>query len=90
MTRSQPRGQFRAGTEDEVNQTTPHQYQRRLMNEHEAASYLNVSVSTLRRWRADRNGRGPDFLKLGASVRYELAALLEYIATCRQRGGVAL
>jgi len=39
-----------------------------LLNEHEAAQFLGLSVFTLRAWRSKR--RGPAFVKLGRSVRY--------------------
>ena len=50
----------------------------RLLKESEAASFLNLSVKTLRRWRWA--GKPPRFLKIGAAVRYDpadLAALIE-------------
>ena len=64
----------------------------RLLNEHEAAEHLNLSVKTLRLWR--RIGKGPDFLKLGDSVRYEPSTLAEWKDHCRvsmdsRRGGEA-
>jgi len=39
-----------------------------LLNEHEAAQFLGLSVFTLRAWRSQR--RGPVFVKLGRAVRY--------------------
>ncbi len=51
-----------------------------LVNEHEAARILGLSVKTLRRWRWA--GRPPGFLKIGAAVRYdptELAAFIEAV-----------
>jgi predicted DNA-binding transcriptional regulator AlpA len=39
-----------------------------LLNEHEVASYLKISVASVRRWRLLRTG--PKFLKIGAAVRY--------------------
>ena len=50
----------------------------RLLNEHEAARVLSLSVKTLRRWRWA--GRPPSFVKLGASVRYDLGTLRDFIA----------
>ena len=49
-----------------------------LLNEHEAAAYLGLSVATLRRWRWA--GRPPVFIKIGNAVRYDpkvIAALIE-------------
>ena len=42
-----------------------------LINEHEVARLLALSVKTIRRWRW--SGRGPRFLKIGAAVRYDPA-----------------
>lgn len=44
----------------------------------QAATYLGLAVSTLNKWRC--HGGGPEFLKLGRSVRYlqsDLDAFLE-------------
>jgi predicted DNA-binding transcriptional regulator AlpA len=40
-----------------------------LLNEHEVAGLLGVSVASIRRWRL--LGRGPKYIKIGASVRYK-------------------
>lgn len=39
-----------------------------LLNEHETAKLLRVSVQLLRKWRG--NGTGPEHVKLGKCVRY--------------------
>jgi Helix-turn-helix domain len=39
-----------------------------LLTEEEVARQLRVSVASLRRWRLER--RGPQFIKVGALVRY--------------------
>ncbi len=50
-----------------------------LVNEFGAASYLGMSVHTLRRWRLFRTG--PVFLKVGGkSVRYRVADLQTFLA----------
>lgn len=50
-----------------------------LLNEHEAADALKISVSTLRRDRAD--GRlGISFITIGKSIRYPIAALQQWVA----------
>jgi len=49
----------------------------RLVDEHEAAAILGLSVKTLRRWRWA--GRELPFVKLGSAVRYDLADLQAYI-----------
>jgi hypothetical protein len=49
-----------------------------LLNEHDIAEHLRVSVATVRRWRILR--QGPTFIKIGAAVRYkpeDLAAWLD-------------
>lgn len=56
--------------------------QEALLNEAQAANYLNVSVRTLQQWRM--SGRGPLFTKLSRAVRYRVADLEAYVA-----GGVA-
>lgn len=40
----------------------------RLLNEHEVAERLGISVATVRRWRLLR--QGPKYRKVGAAVRY--------------------
>ena len=59
------------------------QLQQRLLKENEAADFLAVEVSTLRRWRWA--GKGPQFLKIGGAVRYELTVLEALIETSRRR-----
>ena len=53
-----------------------------LVDEIKAAQLLDLSVKTLRRWRWA--GKGPRFVKLGASVRYRLSDLDEFIAAGRR------
>ena len=53
-----------------------------LLNEHEAARWLNLKAATLRRWRW--GGKGPRFLKLGAAVRYDPADLTAFIEAGRR------
>lgn len=49
-----------------------------LLNEKEAAEMLSVSLATLRRRRSE--GRPPQFVKIGSSVRYRLEHLEAFIA----------
>ena len=42
--------------------------QQRLLNEHEVADSCSISVLTLRKWRSQK--RGPQYVKIGALVRY--------------------
>jgi hypothetical protein len=51
--------------------------QPRLVDEHKAAAILCTSVKTLQRWRWA--GREVPFVKIGRSVRYDLADLEGYI-----------
>jgi predicted DNA-binding transcriptional regulator AlpA len=43
----------------------------------EAAAMLGTTEGTLKSWRA--RGTGPDRVKLGAAVRYDVAHLLDFI-----------
>ena len=47
-----------------------------LMKEDAVAEVLDVSVSTLRRWRTQ--GKGPVFRKLNGAVRYAADDLMEF------------
>jgi len=58
--------------------------EQQLLNEHEAAKFLRVSVQLLRKWRG--NGTGPQHIKLAKCVRYEVADLARYIASNRSSG----
>lgn len=42
----------------------------------EAAAFLNLAPSSLSWYRAQR--KGPEYVKLGAAVRYRVGALREY------------
>ena len=68
------------------NTTANHSPARRLDTERDAAAYLNVSPRTLQAWRL--RGGGPEFVKLGASVRYDRDALDRFI-TERTRANTA-
>jgi predicted DNA-binding transcriptional regulator AlpA len=49
-----------------------------LLNEHEVARIIGLSVASVRRWRLLR--QGPKYIKIGAAVRYrpeDVAAWLE-------------
>ncbi len=48
-----------------------------LLNEKEMALMLRVSVSTLRRWRANR--AGPNFVRIGSSIRYLQSDIQTYL-----------
>ncbi len=50
---------------------------RPLLNEHEVAALLGLSVATMRRWRLLRCG--PRWLKLNSAVRYRLEDINAYL-----------
>jgi predicted DNA-binding transcriptional regulator AlpA len=54
----------------------------RLIDEHEAAARLGLTVATLRRWRWAR--RGPGWVKLGSAVRYAPSELERFIEAGRK------
>jgi predicted DNA-binding transcriptional regulator AlpA len=57
-----------------------------LINEHDVAKLLDVSVATVRRWRLLR--QGPKFIRVGAaSVRYRPENVAAYIEQCPAFGG---
>lgn len=49
------------------------------MNEEQLAAYWGISARTLQRWRIE--GRGPDYVKLGRSVRYRIVDAAEFEVT---------
>jgi len=51
--------------------TKPSNTQRTTLTVPETATYLGLAVSTLNKWRV--YGGGPQFLKLGRSIRYRIA-----------------
>jgi predicted DNA-binding transcriptional regulator AlpA len=53
-----------------------------LLREKQAARFLAIEVSTLRRWRWA--GTGPQFIKIGAAVRYDPADLRAFIRAGRR------
>jgi predicted DNA-binding transcriptional regulator AlpA len=57
-----------------------------LLNEHNVAELLNISVASVRRWRLF--GRGPRYLKIGASVRYRPEDVSAWIES-RPTGGTS-
>ena len=56
-----------------------------LLNEKRVAETLGMSLAALRRWRYD--GRSPEFVKIGAAVRYDPAKVRDWIASCPTGGG---
>jgi hypothetical protein len=49
-----------------------------LLTELQAALRLNISTRTLQSWR--RRGFGPAFIRVGRSIRYSQAALIEWMS----------
>ena len=49
----------------------------RLLNDHEVAARVGVSVATVRRWR--QLGTGPLYMKIGALVRYRPRDIQEWL-----------
>jgi len=56
--------------------------EKRLLTTAEAGKYLSLSPNHLANLRV--RGGGPAYVKLCGSVRYEIAALEEWIAECRR------
>lgn len=56
-----------------------------LLTEKEAADLLTVTDRTMRAWRY--SGSGPDFIKLGAIVRYRREALESWLQSRTVCGG---
>ena len=56
--------------------------QRGLLNTEQAAQLLGVSPRTLERLRVI--GGGPEFVKIGRSVRYEVSVLYRWLKTRRR------
>lgn len=54
----------------------------RLIDEHEAAARLGLTVATLRRWRWAR--KGLPWIKVGAAVRYAPGDIRAFIKAGRQ------
>lgn len=54
-----------------------------LVDEHQAAEGLNVSIRTLQRLRT--SGAGPRFIKIGRLVRYEADAVEDFIKACNRQ-----
>ncbi len=48
-----------------------------LWDDFETAAYLNISPNTLRKWRVQ--GKGPDHVKMGGSVRYIPEVVRAYV-----------
>jgi predicted DNA-binding transcriptional regulator AlpA len=58
----------------------PSQPEDSVLVEAAAAEFLGLSVRTLQQWRV--SGRGPQFLKMGRSVRYRKSQLVRFLEIC--------
>jgi predicted DNA-binding transcriptional regulator AlpA len=50
---------------------------RKALDEKQTARIMGVAVQTLRNWRHQR--KGPSYIKMGRSVRYQLNDIQEYL-----------
>jgi len=63
---------------------------KRLMTEKEAAEYLSISVSYIRKTRSCPQFRGksvPPWIRIGAAVRYDVGELDKWIAANKHKRG---
>jgi predicted DNA-binding transcriptional regulator AlpA len=51
-----------------------------LLNEHQVAKFVQLSVASVRRWRLFRTG--PKYLKIGAAVRYRRSEVESWLDSC--------
>jgi hypothetical protein len=58
----------------------PSRPKQEMMNEHQVADHLNMSVASVRRWRCLR--KGPKFLKIGSAVRYRRVDVESWLSSC--------
>jgi predicted DNA-binding transcriptional regulator AlpA len=56
-----------------------------LLNEHDVARIIGLSVATVRRWRLFK--RGPRYIKLGAAVRYSPRSIASFLESVPTGGG---
>jgi hypothetical protein len=57
----------------------------RLWNTREAAYYLNIQPTTLKKWRVF--GKGPEFTHVGGAVKYDPAAVMAFAAASGSNPG---
>lgn len=55
----------------------------RMLNDRQAAGFLNVGLQTMRNWRTQR--RGPDYHRLGRSIRYSESDLRKFLESRKIR-----
>ena len=56
---------------------TSHKALERLLNDHEVAALVGVSVATVRRWRLTRGG--PSYLRIGVLIRYRPESIRQWL-----------
>jgi predicted DNA-binding transcriptional regulator AlpA len=54
--------------------------QTEMLNEHQVAEYVQMSVASVRRWRLFRTG--PKFVKIGSAVRYRRVDVVSWLDSC--------
>jgi excisionase family DNA binding protein len=69
-----------------ISESTPSFQPSSYLTEAQAARYLNVSLSTMRRWR--REGQGPRHFRVGDILRYHISDLDRFVGG-HLRGEVA-
>ena len=57
--------------------STNHSAFERLLNDHEVAALVGVSVATVRRWRLLR--KGPRYLRIGVLIRYRPESIRQWL-----------
>lgn len=64
-----------------TNTPPTHPTQSEMLNEHQIAEYVQMSVASVRRWRLFRTG--PKFVKIGAAVRYRREDVESWLNSCQ-------
>jgi hypothetical protein len=72
--------------EESLAYASPTTLSRQQLTDTQTAEFLNISVSTLRRWRLV-GGVGPRWIRIGSSIRYPVRDLEVYLASVPSGGG---
>jgi predicted DNA-binding transcriptional regulator AlpA len=65
-------------------QKSPDSSRLSLLNQHQVAKALGVSVATIRQWR--RHSKGPTFIRVGVAIRYSEQDFIAWLKS-RPSGG---
>jgi Helix-turn-helix domain len=57
------------------------------VSESYVAKVLDVSIHTVRRWRASKDGFGPPWIKIGSVVRYDVDSVIDWLKSRPVGGG---